>query len=68
MSRNEAEKYVIQTESNQRAFILKYFHADIGDPAHYDIVIDTSRLGKEGTAETIKQAFNAWRKNVDRQL
>ncbi len=62
-SRNEAEKYVIQTDSDRKAFILKYFHADISDPAQYDIVIDTNRLGIEGTVETIKHAFQAWKKH-----
>lgn len=60
MSRNEAEKYVIRTESDRQAFILKYFHMDIGDPAHYDIVIDTSRMGVYGTVEVIKHAYTVW--------
>lgn len=62
LSRDEAEKYVIQTESDRKAFIEKYFHADNSNPAHYDIIIDTSRLGIEGAVETIKCAFNVWRK------
>lgn len=62
LSRDEAEKYIIQTDADRKAFILKYFHADIGNPAHYDILIDTSRLGSEGAGQTIKHAFNAWKK------
>jgi cytidylate kinase len=63
LSRDEAERYVIQTDSDRKAFILKYFHADISDPANYDLVIDTNRLGIEGAGETIKCAFNVWKKH-----
>ncbi|MCX5831845.1 MAG: cytidylate kinase-like family protein [Deltaproteobacteria bacterium] len=57
-SRKEAEEYITQTGSNRDAFIRKYFHTNIADPAHYDLVIDSSRLGIDGTIETIKAAFN----------
>jgi cytidylate kinase len=59
-SRKAAEKYVFRTDLNRKAFIQKYFGADIADPAHFDIVVDTSRLGIGGTVETIKYAFTAW--------
>lgn len=60
-SREEAEAYVVRTDSNRTAFIRKYFHTDIGSTAHYDLIIDTSRVGVDGTVETIKQAFHAWK-------
>lgn len=62
LSHDAAEKYVIQTAANRKAFVEKYFHADINDTARYDTVIDTSRLGIEGAVETIKCAFNSFRK------
>jgi len=60
VSRNEAEKYVTRTESDRKSFILKYFHTDIGNPAHYDIVIDASRMGIDGTVEIIRHAYTVW--------
>jgi cytidylate kinase len=62
VSRQEAEKYVIRTDSDRTAFIRKYFHTNISDPVHYDLIIDTSRVGIEGTVETISHAFSAWEK------
>ncbi|MGV8078467.1 MAG: AAA family ATPase [Syntrophales bacterium] len=62
VSRSEAEEYVVRTESDRSAFVRKYFHADIGDPAHYDMVLDTSRIGMEGVVESIRAAYAAWRK------
>jgi hypothetical protein len=45
ISKKEAEKLrVLRTESDRRAFIRKYFHSDIGDPANYDMVLNTGSL------------------------
>jgi cytidylate kinase len=63
ISREEAEKYVVRTEVDRQAFVRKYFHADIGDPAYYDMVLDTSRLGVDGAVESVKAAFAVWRKS-----
>jgi cytidylate kinase len=60
VSRNEAEEYVTRTESDRKAFVMKYFHTDIDNPANYDIVIDTSRMGIDGTVEVIKHAYAVW--------
>jgi cytidylate kinase len=53
-------KYVIRTESDRTAFIRKYYHADISNPAHYDLIVDTSRVGIDGTVKTVKRAFHTW--------
>jgi cytidylate kinase len=44
LSPAEAKRRVINTESNRRAFIRKYFNADIADPTNYDLVINTETL------------------------
>jgi len=45
ISENEAKRRVIRTESDRRAFVRKYFNAEIADPVNYDIVINTGTLG-----------------------
>jgi cytidylate kinase len=60
-SRTEAEKYIIKTDSDRRAFIRKYFNADVTDPSQYDIVINTGKLGIDGTVETLKTAIMTWK-------
>ena len=40
----DAEHRILKTESDRRAFIRKYFHADIEDPKLYDLVINTGTL------------------------
>lgn len=61
----EAEKYVIKTDSERRAYLRKYFNADVTDPSHYDMVINTGKLGIEGSVEAIKAAFTVWKRNYE---
>lgn len=44
VSRQEAERRIIRAESERRAFVRKYFNADIADPRHYDMVLNTELL------------------------
>ncbi len=53
----EAEKYVLRTDNERQAFIRKYFHADITDPAQYDLVVNMRVNSVEGAVEAIKAAF-----------
>ena len=61
----EAEKYVIKTDSDRRAYLRKYFNADVTDPSHYDMVINTGKLGIDGSVEAVKAAFTAWKRKYD---
>jgi cytidylate kinase len=53
----EAKRRVLRTESNRRAFVRKYFHADITDPYNYDLVINIETLSIDAAAEAIKGAL-----------
>ena len=54
----EAEQYIVKTENNRKAFVRKYFNADLTDPAHYDMIINTERTSMEGATEAIIVAFS----------
>jgi cytidylate kinase len=41
---DEAERRILKTDSERRAFIRKYFHADIADPQNYDIIFNTGTI------------------------
>jgi len=60
-TREEAEKYILNKEADRRAFIRQYFHVDLTDPAHYDMVINMEKLRVEDAVETVKTAFLAWK-------
>ena len=57
LSPAEAKRRVINTESNRRAFIRKYFNADIADPTNYDLVINTETLQVDHAVNIIGAAL-----------
>ena len=59
ISKDEAMQRVMRAESDRKAFILKYFHADLADPMHYDLVINTQYFGLDAATRIVKEAFNA---------
>ena len=60
-TKEDATKYVIKTDSDRRAYLRKYFNADVTDPSHYDMVINTGKIGTEGTVQTVATAFTLWK-------
>jgi len=56
-----SERYVFKTDGDRAAFMRKHFHADWEDPIHYDLIVNTGKLGVEGAVATIKQAFLSWK-------
>jgi cytidylate kinase len=50
---DEARRRVLRTESDRRAFVRKYFHADITDPINYDLVINTGSIDVDGAVDSI---------------
>ena len=56
-SRDEARGRIITVDAGRKAFIRKYFHADIDDPAHYDLVINAARIPVEKAVDMIKIAW-----------
>lgn len=53
VSSEEAKRRVLRTESDRRAFIRNYFHADISDPVNYDLVVNTGTLRLESAVDAI---------------
>ena len=62
LSRDEAQKYIEKRDSDRIAFIRKYFQLDAMDPQHYDLVINTEKVGIDGAVDTILIAFGDWTK------
>jgi cytidylate kinase len=63
----DARKYVMEYDSNQIAFIRKYFNEDIANPEHYDMMINMKHLSVESAADSIKKAFLEWKSLQDKQ-
>ena len=57
LSQDEAKRRIIKTESNRKAFIRKYFNADIADPTNYDLVINTDSLTVDNAVDVVGAAL-----------
>ena len=54
-----AARLVREREKSRAAFIDRYFHRDLNDPAAYDLVVNSSGLGIDGCVEAILAALGA---------
>jgi cytidylate kinase len=57
LSKTEAEQYVIKKESDRKAFVRKYFNADVDDPKLYDLIVNTGSMTLDAAAATIITSF-----------
>ena len=57
LSEGDARRRVIKTESDRKAFIRKYFNADIADPDNYDLTINTKNISIDHAANVIAAAL-----------
>ena len=59
VSTEEAKRHILKVEADRRAFIRKYFYADIANPINYELVINTGAMTVETTAETVINAYKS---------
>ena len=57
ISAEDAKIRVMRTESDRRAFIRKYFNADITDPINYDLIVNTETLNVDDAVKVISSAL-----------
>ena len=55
----EAKRRVIQRESRRKAFVRHSFNAEISDPIHYDLTINTGRMSIDSAVEAVIGAVRA---------
>ena len=55
----QAKRRVIQRESRRKAFVRHSFNADISDPIHYDLTINTGKMSIDEAVEAIIVAVRA---------
>jgi cytidylate kinase len=49
----QAEQRILNTDSSRRAFIRKYFHKEISDPIHYDLLLNTETIELDEAVECV---------------
>jgi len=60
ISVQEAQIRTIRIESDRRAFIRKYFYADIADSLNYNLIINTGLLSTEVAVYSVIGAIGKW--------
>lgn len=58
-SEKDARRNIMRSEAERRAFIRKYFQADLTEPTNYDLVVNTENTGIDIAARIIKEVFNS---------
>jgi cytidylate kinase len=59
LSEEEARHRLKHTDENWTAYIKQVYGHERNQPSHYDLVLDTGRLGYEGAVATIVTALHA---------
>jgi cytidylate kinase len=57
LSEREARHRIAVVEADRKAFLMKHFHADLADPANFDLAVNTAVLGVEGACGAIRAAL-----------
>lgn len=53
---DEAQRQIEESDNTRRAFIRRFFKAELEDPEYYDLVVNTEHLSYEIAAEVIAAA------------
>ncbi len=59
VSDKEASRQVMKLDAERKAFIQKYFQADMMDPTNYDLVINTHNIAIDLAARIVKETYNS---------
>lgn len=52
-----AERRLAELDQGRADYIRRNFYADVNDPAHYDLVVDTSAFGVDGAVDLVVKAL-----------
>jgi cytidylate kinase len=56
LTRNEAQKFCLSQDRARERYLKKYFNADINDPLHYHLVVNTGLVSYDDAAKLIGDA------------
>ncbi|WP_445152640.1 cytidylate kinase-like family protein [Baekduia sp. Peel2402] len=59
VDRNDAERRCKKTDRAREAYVKRYYNCDARDPALYDVVLDSTRLGIEACVDVLAAACGA---------
>ena len=57
-----AKRRILRRDGKRKAFVKHYFHKDITDSQHYDLVLNMDQFSLEEAADTIVDTTNRFRR------
>jgi len=66
LDRENAKREIVRFDSGAREFIKRYFKAEVWDPVHYDLVVNTEYLAFPAAASIIVNALSFKDETVSR--
>ncbi|MGM0453412.1 MAG: AAA family ATPase [Thermodesulfobacteriota bacterium] len=57
LSITDARRQIYKEEAERRSFTRRYFYADIDDPIHYDLVINTEHMSTQEVIAVVRAAM-----------
>jgi cytidylate kinase len=58
LDRESAKREIVHSDSSTREFVKRYFRAELEDPVHYDLVINTGHFGFHVAASMVLNALS----------
>jgi cytidylate kinase len=58
LDRETARREITRFDNGMRQFIKRYFKADVWDPVHYDLVVNTEYFSLQAAASIIVDALS----------
>jgi cytidylate kinase len=59
LSEQEAERKLARVEKERQTFIRRHYDRDVGDPIHYDIMLNTESIGPDQAADLLVAAYKS---------
>ena len=56
LDQQQARRRMELLDHGRASFVNRYFHRNINDVSHYDLVVNTGRLGIEAAADLVMRA------------
>lgn len=67
IEKQSARKEIAHSDYSRRLFIKRYFHAELEDPLHYDLVINTEQINFDNAASIVVNAVSSDMKTEPRR-
>jgi cytidylate kinase len=59
LSQREAERRLVQIERERQTFIRRHYEREVGDPLHYDIIVNTASIPPAAAADVLLAGYRS---------